>query len=61
MSDVEVMRLRRQINDMRQQSLERQNRFRQDASTELLRVQSDLNTLEQQQVDAARVQLAHDT
>ena len=51
MSDVEVMRLRRQINDMRQQSLERQNRFRQEASTELLRAQSDLNQLDQQQVE----------
>jgi adhesin transport system membrane fusion protein len=51
MSDVEVMRLKRQINDMRQQSLERQNRFRQDASTELLKAQSDLTQLEQQQVE----------
>ena len=50
MSDVEVMRLRRQINDMRQQSLERANRFRQEASTELLKVQAELAQLEEQMV-----------
>lgn len=50
MSDVEVMRLKRQINDMRQQSLERSNRFRQDASTELLKVQAELSQLREQMV-----------
>lgn len=50
MSDVEVMRLKRQIVDMRQQSLERLNRFRQDASTELLRVQTELSQLDEQMV-----------
>lgn len=50
MSDVEVMRLKRQINDMRQQSLERVNRFRQDASTELLKVQAELAQLDEQLV-----------
>ncbi|MFD2451525.1 HlyD family type I secretion periplasmic adaptor subunit [Ideonella paludis] len=50
MSDVEVMRLKRQINDMRQQSLERANRFRQEASTELLKVQAELAQLEEQMV-----------
>jgi len=57
MSDVEVMRLRRQIIDLRQQSLERQNRFRQEASTELLKAQSELAQLEEQMVareDAVR-------
>ncbi|MDZ7813834.1 MAG: HlyD family type I secretion periplasmic adaptor subunit [Ideonella sp.] len=50
MSEVEVMRLKRQINDMRQQSLERANRFRQEASTELLKVQAELAQLEEQMV-----------
>lgn len=57
MSEVEVVRLRRQINDMQQQMLERRNRFRQDASTELLRVQGELAQLDEQMVareDAVR-------
>jgi len=48
MSDVEVMRLRRQVNDLHLQSQERVNRFRQDASTELVRVQTDLAQIEEQ-------------
>ena len=43
MSDVEVMRLRRQVNDMAQQTHERVNRFRQDASAELVRSQTELS------------------
>ncbi|MCO5979144.1 HlyD family type I secretion periplasmic adaptor subunit [Ideonella oryzae] len=57
MSDVEVMRLRRQIGEMRQQADERRGRFRQEASTQLLQVQSELAQLAQQQVardDAVR-------
>jgi len=50
MSEVEVMRLRRQIGEMQQQSTERRSRFRQEASTEMLRVQSDLAQIEQQMV-----------
>lgn len=48
MSEVEVMRLRRQVNDLHLQSQERVNRFRQDASTELVRVQTDLAQIEEQ-------------
>jgi len=48
MSDVEVMRLRRQVNDLQLQSQERINRFRQDASTELVRVQTELALLDEQ-------------
>jgi len=48
MSDVEVMRLRRQVNDLQLQSQERVNRFRQDASTDLVRVQTELSLLEEQ-------------
>ena len=49
-SDVEVMRLRRQVNDLTQQTQERINRFRQDASAELVRVQTELTLLGEQQV-----------
>ena len=49
-SDVEVMRLRRQVNDLAQQTQERINRFRQDASAELVRVQTELTLLGEQQV-----------
>ena len=50
MSDVEVMRLRRQVNDSNLQTQERINRFRQDASAELVRVQTELAMLGEQQV-----------
>ena len=50
MSDVEVMRLRRQLNDSNLQTQERINRFRQDASAELVRVQTELTMLGEQQV-----------
>jgi adhesin transport system membrane fusion protein len=48
MSEVEVVRLRRQVNDLQQQNQERINRFRQDASTDLVRVQTELSQLEEQ-------------
>jgi adhesin transport system membrane fusion protein len=50
MSEVEVMRLRRQVNDLRLQTQERINRFRQDASAELVRVRTELALLEEQMV-----------
>ncbi len=50
MSEVEVMRLRRQVNDLNLASQERVNRFRQDASAELVRAQNDLTMLGEQQV-----------
>ncbi|MDM4764962.1 HlyD family efflux transporter periplasmic adaptor subunit [Pelomonas sp. SE-A7] len=50
MSDVEVMRLTRQVNELRQQRSERQGRFRQEATTELVKLQSDLAMLDEQQV-----------
>jgi len=50
MSDVEVMRLRRQVNDLNLMTQERINRFRQDASAELVRVQTELTLLGEQQV-----------
>jgi adhesin transport system membrane fusion protein len=50
MSEVEVMRLRRQVNDSRLGTVERINRFRQDASAELVRVRTELSLLEEQMV-----------
>jgi len=55
MSDVEVMRLRRQVNDLQLQSQERINRFRQDASTELVRVQTELAQIDEQMAGRADV------
>jgi adhesin transport system membrane fusion protein len=48
MSEVEVMRLRRQVNDLQLQARERTNKFRQDASTDLVRVQTELSLLDEQ-------------
>jgi len=48
LSDVEVMRLRRQVNDLEIQNQDRLNRFRQDASTELVRVRTEMAMLDEQ-------------
>ena len=50
MSDVEVMRLTRQVNELQQQRAERVARFRQEASSELVKMQSDLAMQEEQKV-----------
>ncbi|WKB52760.1 HlyD family efflux transporter periplasmic adaptor subunit [Eleftheria terrae] len=50
LSEVEILRLRRQGNDLELQIQERQNRYRQDASTELLRAQTELAQLDEQMV-----------
>lgn len=50
MSEVEVMRIRRQVNDLSLQTQERINRFRQEASAELVRVRTELSLLEEQMV-----------
>ena len=49
-SDVEVMRLTRQVNELDQQRNERISRFRQEAAGELVRVQNDLNALDEQMI-----------
>jgi adhesin transport system membrane fusion protein len=49
LSEVEVLHLRRQINEMSLQSSDRINRFRQDASSELAKLQTDLAQIEEQQ------------
>ena len=50
MSDVELMRLNRQVNEMQQQRNERISRFRQEASSEAVRVQNELAQLDEQMV-----------
>ncbi len=50
MSEVEVMRLRRQANDLQLQTQERINRFRQDASAELVKLRNELALVEEQMV-----------
>ncbi|MFG6449685.1 HlyD family type I secretion periplasmic adaptor subunit [Roseateles sp. BYS180W] len=50
MSDVEVMRLNRQVNELEQQRNERVTRFRQEASSELARAQTELAQMDEQMV-----------
>ena len=50
MSEVEVMRVRRQVNDLQLQLQERINRFRQEAAGEMVRVRTELALLEEQMV-----------
>lgn len=50
MSEVEVMRVRRQVNDLQLQVQERVNRFRQEAAGELVRVRTELALLDEQMV-----------
>ncbi|MBI3348172.1 MAG: HlyD family type I secretion periplasmic adaptor subunit [Burkholderiales bacterium] len=50
MSDVEVMRLNRQVNEIQQQRSERLSRYRQEASQDLVRVQSEMAQLNEQLV-----------
>ncbi|MBL8360263.1 MAG: HlyD family type I secretion periplasmic adaptor subunit [Rubrivivax sp.] len=51
MSEVEVMRLRRQLNELTLQVQERVNRFRQEASAELVKVRTELSMLQEQMVN----------
>jgi adhesin transport system membrane fusion protein len=48
LSEVEVLHLRRQINEMSLQSEDRVNRFRQDAASDLAKSQTELATLDEQ-------------
>ena len=50
MSEVEVMRVRRQVNDLNLLTQERVNRFRQEASAELVRVNTELSMVQEQMV-----------
>ncbi|MET0333476.1 MAG: HlyD family type I secretion periplasmic adaptor subunit [Rhizobacter sp.] len=55
MSEVEVMRLRRQVNDLQLNARERVNKFRQDASSDLVRAQTELSLLQEQMEGRADV------
>ena len=55
MSNVEVIRLRRQVNDLELQAQERANRFRQEASTDLVRVQTEMAQINEQMTGRADV------
>ncbi len=50
MSEVEVMRLKRQANELQLQVAERVNRFRQDAQAELVKARNELALLDDQMV-----------
>jgi adhesin transport system membrane fusion protein len=50
MSEVEVMRVRRQINDLQMQVQERTNRYRQEAAGDMVRVRGELALLDEQMV-----------
>ncbi|SEL44014.1 membrane fusion protein, adhesin transport system [Roseateles sp. YR242] len=50
MSNVEVMRLTRQVNELQQQRNERVSRFRQEASSDLSRIQTELAQIDEQMV-----------
>lgn len=50
MSEVEVMRLKRQANELQLQVSERGNRFRQDAQAELVKARNELALLDEQMV-----------
>ncbi|WIT10907.1 HlyD family type I secretion periplasmic adaptor subunit [Paucibacter sediminis] len=50
MSDVEVMRLNRQVNELHQQRAERISRFRQEASSDLVRAKTELAQVDEQMV-----------
>jgi adhesin transport system membrane fusion protein len=57
MSEVEVMRVRRQVNDLQLAMQERVNRYRQDAAAERVRLQTELGQVGEQMVvrdDAVR-------
>jgi adhesin transport system membrane fusion protein len=49
LSEMDVLHMRRQINDAALQSEDRVNHFRQDASAELIKDQTDLAQIEEQQ------------
>lgn len=50
MSDVELMRLNRQVNELQQQRSERSSRFRQEAASELVKIQNELAQVDEQMI-----------
>ncbi|MGH8052404.1 MAG: HlyD family type I secretion periplasmic adaptor subunit [Stenotrophomonas sp.] len=55
LSDVELLRMRRQANDIKSQVVERQNRYRADANSELLKLEMELSQTNENLVGRADV------
>ncbi|KRG62897.1 hemolysin secretion protein D [Stenotrophomonas humi] len=55
LSDVELLRMRRQANDIKSQVVERQNRYRADANSELAKLEMELSQTNENLVGRADV------
>lgn len=55
LSDVELLRMRRQANDIRSQVVERRNRYRADANSELVKLEMELSQTSESLVGRADV------
>lgn len=55
LSDVELLRMRRQANDIRSQIVERRNRYRSDANSELIKLEMELSQTSENLVGRADV------
>lgn len=55
LSDVELLRMRRQANDIKSQVIERQNRYRADANSELVKLEMELSQTNENLVGRADV------
>jgi adhesin transport system membrane fusion protein len=55
LSDVELLRMRRQANDIKSQVVERQNRYRADANSELVKLEMELSQTNENLVGRADV------
>lgn len=55
LSDVELLRMRRQANDIRSQVVERRNRYRADANSELVKMEMELSQTSESLVGRADV------
>ena len=55
LSDVELLRMRRQANDIKSQVVERQNRYRADANSELIKLEMELSQTNENLVGRADV------
>ncbi|KRG67333.1 hemolysin secretion protein D [Stenotrophomonas terrae] len=55
LSDVELLRMRRQANDIRSQIVERRNRYRSDANSELVKLEMELSQTSENLVGRADV------
>ncbi|WP_269791769.1 HlyD family type I secretion periplasmic adaptor subunit [Stenotrophomonas sp. Iso1] len=55
LSDVELLRMRRQANDIKSQIVERQNRYRADANSEIVKLEMELSQTNENLVGRADV------